>query len=76
MSDLPTKTLSPAERRGGVHFFSATAAREAFVAQQLQLLADSNFGGSLTPLLSMLVDNIKLNSKDHEVIRRIIEKIE
>jgi predicted transcriptional regulator len=51
-------------------------AREVFVAQQLQLLADSNFSGSLTPLLSTLVDNIKLNSKDYEAIRRIIEKIE
>jgi len=73
---LADKDFVTCQRRGGVHFFSATVAREAFVAQQLQLLADSNFGGSLTPLLSVLVDNIKLNSKDHEVIRRIIEKIE
>jgi BlaI family transcriptional regulator, penicillinase repressor len=62
--------------RDGIHFFSAAVDREAFVAQQLQLLADSNFGGSLTPLLSTLVDNVKLSPKDREAIRKIIEKIE
>jgi len=51
-------------------------ARETFVAHQLQLLADSNFGGSLTPLLNTLVDNVKLSRKDREAIRKIIEKID
>ena len=73
---LADKGFVTCQRHGGAHFFSATVAREVFVAQQLQLLADSNFGGSLTPLLSTLMDNIKLNSKDREAIRRIIEKIQ
>jgi predicted transcriptional regulator len=64
------------ERRGGVHLFSAAVDREAFVAQQLQVLADNNFGGSLTPLLSTLVENVKLSRADREAIRRIIEKID
>ena len=63
------------ERRGGVHLFSPKVDREAFVAQQLQVLADNNFGGSLTPLLSTLVENVKLSRADHEAIRRIIERI-
>jgi predicted transcriptional regulator len=73
---LADKDFVTCRRRGGAHFFSATVAREVFVAQQLQLLADSNFGGSLIPLLNTLVDNVKLSPKDREAIRRIIEKIE
>ncbi len=72
---LVDKDFVVCHRRGGVHLFSATVARETFVAQQLQLLADSNFSGSLTPLLNTLVDNVKLSRKDREAIRKIIEKI-
>jgi predicted transcriptional regulator len=73
---LADKGFVACQRSGDVHFFSAAVAREVFVAQQLQLLADSNFGGSLTPLLSTLVENVNLSRKDREAIRKIIEKIE
>jgi BlaI family transcriptional regulator, penicillinase repressor len=73
---LADKEFVACQRHGGAHFFSATLAREAFVAQQLQLLADNNFGGSLTPLLSTLVDNVKFSRGDREAIRKIIERIE
>ncbi len=73
---LADKNFVACQRQGGVHLFSATVKRETFVAQQLQLLADSNFGGSLTPLLNTLVDNVNLSSRDREAIRRIIEKID
>ncbi|MFC1596654.1 BlaI/MecI/CopY family transcriptional regulator [Planctomycetota bacterium] len=73
---LAEKDFVVCQRRGGAHRFSATVDREAFVTQQLQLLADSNFGGSLTPLLITLVDNVKLSRRDREAIRRIIEKID
>lgn len=73
---LADKGFVICQRRRGVHLFSATVDRETFVAQQLQLLADSNFGGSLTPLLMTLVENVKLSRRDREAIRRIIEKID
>ncbi len=73
---LADKGFVACQRSGSVHFFSAAVAREAFVAKQLQLLADSNFGGSLTPLLSTLVENVNLSRKDREAIRKIIEKID
>ena len=73
---LADKEYVVCERRGVAHLFSATVDREEFVAQQLKLLADTNFGGSLTPLLLTLVDNVKLSSRDREVIRRIIDKID
>ncbi len=73
---LADKGLVACQRHGGVHLFSATVDREKFVAGQLQLIADSNFGGSLTPLLNTLVDKVKLNRQDREAIRKIIEKID
>jgi len=73
---LADKGFVDCQRHGVAHQFSATVAREDFVAQQLQLLADTNFGGSLAPLMSSLVDNVKLSSKDRAAIRKIIEKIE
>ncbi|MGO9113541.1 MAG: BlaI/MecI/CopY family transcriptional regulator [Thermoguttaceae bacterium] len=73
---LADKGFIVCQRRGGVHLFLTAVERETFVAQQLQLLADSNFGGSLTPLLNTLVDNVKLSRKDREAIRRIIENID
>ena len=71
---LADKDYVHCERRGLPHLFSATVDREKFVGQQLQLLADSNFGGSLTPLLLTLVDRVRLGRRDREAIRKIIEK--
>ena len=73
---LADKGYVDCERQGAAHLFSATVERQTFVAQQLQGLADSNFGGSLTPLLMTLVENAKLASKDREAIRKIIERID
>ena len=71
---LADKDYVDCERGGLPHLFSATVDRERFVGQQLQLLADSNFGGSLTPLLLTLVDRVRLGRRDREAIRKIIEK--
>ncbi len=73
---LADKDFVVGQRQGAAHRFSAAVARETFVARQLQLLADSNFGGSLTPLLATLVDKVKLSHEDREAIREIIEKID
>ncbi len=73
---LADKGFVACRQQGGVHLFSAAVDRETFVARQLQRLADNNFGGSLTPLLNALVENVKLSRKDREAIRRIIEKID
>ena len=73
---LATKGFVDCQRQGAAHLFSTTVDRKSFVAQQLQVLADSNFGGSLTPLLLTLVDNVRLNRKDREAIRKIIDKID
>ena len=73
---LGEKGFVACERQGAVHQFLPLIERKTFVAQQLQVLADSNFGGSLAPLLMTLVENVKLTGKDREAICRIIEKLE
>ncbi len=73
---LTDKEFVVCEPRGGAHLFSATVERKTFVAQQLQVLADSNFGGSLTPLLMTLVENVQLSRRDRDAIRKIIERID
>ena len=73
---LGEKGFVTCERRGAAHQFLPLVERKTFVAQQLQVLADSNFGGSLAPLLMTLVEKVGLTGKDREAIRRIIEKLE
>jgi len=73
---LVDKEYVVCERRGAAHRFAAIVNRETFVAQQLQQVADNNFGGSLTPVLLTLVDNVKLSPRDREAIRRIVEKMD
>lgn len=57
------------------HRFSASVTREAYVAQELERLADCHYGGALAPLLMPLVDKVKLSRKDRDGIRKIIENI-
>ena len=73
---LSGKELVKCEKQGSAHFFTATSDRREFVASQLQLLADDNFGGSLGPLLLTLADSLELNGKDRAAIERIIDGIE
>lgn len=73
---LAEKGYVTCRRQGLAHVFSSVVGREAFVSQQLQVIADTNFGGSLTPLLLTLIDNVKLSREDRESVRRMIAKLE
>ena len=73
---LTDKGYVECEKKGSAHFFTATKGRKEFVAEQLQSLADHNFGGALGPLLLTLVENLQLNGKDRAAIERIIDGIE
>ena len=73
---LAEKGFVTCEKKGAAHFFSATKDRKDFVSEQLQSLADNNFGGSLGPLLLTLVENLEISRKDRAAIERIIDEIE
>jgi predicted transcriptional regulator len=72
---LETKGYVECDKTGFAHLFSATTSREAYVGQQLKQLADSHFEGALAPMLLTLIDRIKLNPRDRETIRKIIDGI-
>ena len=72
---LEAKDYVVCDKSGFAHSFSAKVSREAYVGQQIMLLADSHFHGAVGPVLLSLIDRIKLSRKDRETIRKIIEGI-
>lgn len=63
-------------RRGAIRLFSPTVDRERYVSSQLQRIANSHYGGSLTPMLLTLVERVRLDKQDRESIRKIIESMD
>lgn len=72
---LAVKGFVTCDTAGFMHRFSANVTRETYVAQELERLAASHYGGALAPLLLSLVDKAKLSRKDRDAIRKIIEHI-
>jgi predicted transcriptional regulator len=73
---LEGKGYVECNKRGFAHRFSARISRETYVGRQLKQLADSHFSGELAPMLLTLVERSKLNKRDREAIRKIIEGME
>jgi predicted transcriptional regulator len=73
---LTAKGHISCDRRGFAHRYAARMDRQTFVGEQLRQLADTHFGGSLSPMLLTLVDLAKLKKSDREAIRRIIEEMD
>ena len=74
LDQLEQKGFVARDRSSFAHSFTATIDRSELVGSQLQQIADSHFGGVLTPMLLSLVDKIKLSRRDREAIRKIIDK--
>lgn len=55
------------------HCFSAAIDRESLVGEQLQQIANTHFGGALTPMLLSLVRRAKLSREDREAVRKLID---
>jgi len=75
LEQLEAKEFIERDRSGFAHVFQAKITRAMLVGKQLEQLADSHFGGSLTPMLLTLAEKVKLGRRDREALRRIIEKI-
>ena len=75
------KRLERLERKGFVlrnrtppaHTFSAAVDRDELIGRRLQAMAEELCGGSLTPLLTHLVQHRKLSGADREALRRLID---
>ncbi len=73
---LAEKGLVAQDGSHHAHRYSATVAREAFIGEQLQQLADHHFGGALAPVFLTLLERVKLSKKQRDAIRQIIERLE
>lgn len=72
---LMEKGLVAVDKTGFAHLFSATISRQEYVGRQLKHLADHHFGGSLTPMLLSLVEQVNLDKKKRTEIEKIIKQI-
>jgi BlaI family transcriptional regulator, penicillinase repressor len=61
------------DRTGPVQRFRATADREDLIGRRLRGIADELCEGSLTPLLSHLVQNERLSAADRKALRDLID---
>ena len=74
LDQLEKKGFVERDRSSFAHSFTAQIERRELVGSQLQQIADSHFGGALTPMLLTLVDNAQLSRRDREALRKIIDK--
>ncbi len=64
------------DRSGPVQMFLATADRDDLIGRRLQGIAEELCEGSLTPLLSHLVQNERLSSADRRALRDLINRLD
>ena len=63
-------------RDGRLHVYVPTVAREDLIREHLHEAADRFCEGSLTPLLSQLVDAQRLSEEDARTLRELVERLE
>lgn len=62
------------DRSGFAHVFRAKVDRTTLIDQRLQAVADRLCGGSLTPLITHLVEGKRLSARDRKALRKWIEE--
>lgn len=64
------------DRSGPIQRFRATADRDDLIGRRLSGIAEELCEGSLTPLLSHLVNNQRLSSEDKLALRQLIDRLD
>lgn len=64
------------DRRGAVHVFAASLEREELIGRRLRAVAEQLCGGSLTPLLTHLVQTSRLSTQERQELRSLIEELD
>ena len=70
---LEEKGFIQRDKSLAVHFFSAAVSRESYAGSQLESLADRLTSGSITPLITHLVEHKKISKKELNEIRAILD---
>jgi BlaI family transcriptional regulator, penicillinase repressor len=73
---LEVKGCVERDRGGPVHVFRAAINRDELIGRRLRAVADSLCGGSLSPLLTHLVEGRGLSEKERRELRALVEKLD
>jgi predicted transcriptional regulator len=73
---LETKGCVARDRGGPVHVFRASIDRDELIGRRLRAVADSLCGGSLSPLLTHLVESRGLSEQERRELRALVEKLD
>jgi predicted transcriptional regulator len=73
---LEAKGCVVRDRSGPVHTFRAAIGRDELIGRRLRAVADSLCGGSLTPLLTHLVQGEGLSAKERKELRALIDRLD
>jgi BlaI family transcriptional regulator, penicillinase repressor len=73
---LESKGCVVRDRREPVHVFAAAIGRDELIGRRLRAVADALCGGSLTPLLTQLVQGGELTSSERKELRSLIDRLD
>jgi len=73
---LEAKDYVARDRSESVHRFRAAVDREELIGRKLRAVAETLCGGSLTPLLSHLVQPGRLTEKERSDLRSLIDRLD
>jgi predicted transcriptional regulator len=73
---LEAKAYVRRQRGDSAHTFAASVDRDELIGRRLQAMAEQLCGGSLTPLLTHLVRARKLNARDRQKLRSLIDELD
>jgi predicted transcriptional regulator len=72
---LEDKGFVERERGGPVHVFWAAVNRDELIGRRLRAVADALCGGSLSPLLTHLVERQRLSDQERRELRELIDRL-
>ena len=73
---LEAKGYVRRDRSASVHVFAAAVGRDELIGRRLRSLADKLCGGSLTPLLSHLLQSGPLSAEERRSLRELIDELD
>jgi predicted transcriptional regulator len=73
---LEAKGAVERDRTSGVHHFEAALDRDELIARRLQAVAETLCEGSLTPLLTHLLQADRLSESDRHALRALVDQLD
>jgi predicted transcriptional regulator len=73
---LEAKACVVRDRSEPVHVFAPAIGRDELIGRRLRAVADALCGGSLTPLLTQLVQGGELTARDRSELRSLIDRLD